>query len=156
MFTLGTVILIAVIALVIGCVAGAILGRNLNPQDQYHHELEERLQNAEDKLGDYQQEVADHFAATSQLVNNLTQSYKDVHQHLANGAFKLSDPEISQQLSAAGEGNLTSANTEQATTTVDIQPPRDWAPKTPGSAGALSEEYGIEDNNTSGKAASGS
>lgn len=143
MFSLGTLVLTGLISLTVGCVIGVLLTRSFHPQEKYNRDLEQRLQQAEEKMSDYQQEVTEHFAQTSQLVNNLTQSYKDVHEYLANSALKLTTADISRQLSQAGKGKLLTESTETAEE--NFEPPRDWAPKQPGSTGALSEEYGLKE-----------
>jgi uncharacterized membrane-anchored protein YhcB (DUF1043 family) len=45
----------------------------------------------------YRQEVADHFVKTAELVNQLTDSYKEVFDHLREGADQLVDEEIRRQ-----------------------------------------------------------
>lgn len=45
----------------------------------------------------YRREVADHFVETAQLVNRLTDSYKEVFDHLRDGAGKLVDEETLRQ-----------------------------------------------------------
>ena len=42
----------------------------------------------------YREEVADHFVKTAELVNQLTDSYKEVFDHLRDGAGNLVDEEI--------------------------------------------------------------
>lgn len=42
----------------------------------------------------YREEVADHFVKTAELVNQLTDSYKEVFDHLREGAGQLVDEEI--------------------------------------------------------------
>ncbi len=42
----------------------------------------------------YREEVADHFVKTAELVNQLTDSYKEVFDHLREGAGHLVDEEI--------------------------------------------------------------
>ena len=145
MFSLTTLVIVAAVALFIGCLLGALLSRTLSPQEQKSRTLETKLQEAEHQLKEYQQEVTEHFAETSKLVNNLTQSYRDVHEHLASDALKLANVDISRQLlgSANSDDKLlgdTSINEE------DFQPPKDWAPKTPGSEGTLSEGYGLKES----------
>lgn len=39
----------------------------------------------------YREEVADHFVKTAELVNRLTDSYKEVFDHLRDGAGRLVD-----------------------------------------------------------------
>mgnify|MGYP000011001966 FL=1 len=143
MFSLSTLIITALVCGLSGCALGALLTRSSQPQQQ-SRDLEQRLQQAEDKLGDYQKEVSDHFAQTSQLVNGLTQSYKDVHEYLANSALKLTDPAISQRMLEAAQGNLNEGE-ELVINEDNVEIPRDWAPKAPGQTGGLSEEYGLKE-----------
>ncbi len=144
MFSTGTLILTGLITLALGCVAGVLLSRSLHPREKQNRELEQRLQEAEARMSDYQQEVTEHFAQTSQLVNNLTRSYREVHEYLAGSALKLSNPDVSRQILQAGRGNLLSE--DPAVIDEDkFEPPRDWAPKEPGSKGPLSEDYGLDE-----------
>lgn len=155
MFTLTTLVITAIAALIAGGAIGAILVKSLHPQEQQNREMENRLESAENKLVDYQQEVSAHFDETSQLVNNLTQSYKDVHEYLANSALKLTNPDISRQLIDAGDGKLINNDTPNAAKEEDdTEAPRDWAPKNPGDTGQLSEEFGLDKNEEAAKAAS--
>lgn len=144
MFSMSTLILTALLCTLGGGIIGALLVRSLHPREQLNRDLEQRVQEAEEKLTDYQQEVTEHFAQTSQLVNSLTQSYKDVHEYLANSALKLTNPDISRQILEAANGKLLAGN-ESVITEEDFEPPRDWAPKSPGEKGALSEEYGLDE-----------
>lgn len=144
MFTLSTLVITAIAALLIGGAIGATAVKTMHPQEQLNRDLEKRLEKAEDKLKDYQEEVSEHFAETSQLVNNLTQSYKDVHEYLANSALKLTNPDISRQLIDAGDGKLLPADTETPNEDASTEAPKDWAPKTPGDKGQLSEDFGLD------------
>jgi len=145
-FSLTTLLIIAAIAFTIGCLIGGITLRFTSPQEQQKRSLESKLQDTEEQLKSYQQEVTDHFAQTAQLVNQLTQSYKDVHEHLASDALKLANVDISRQLLSSSDANQvldeTDLNHEQ------FQPPKDWAPKAPGTEGTLSEGYGLNDEHT--------
>ena len=52
-----------------------------------------------EKLDNYQQQVESHFAKTADLIDNLTDSYKEVFQHLSESAEKLlTDEQIKNQL----------------------------------------------------------
>lgn len=144
MFSLSTLILTALVCALGGCVLGALLSRSLQPEKQQNREMEQRLQRAEEKLSDYQTEVSEHFAQTSQLVNNLTQSYKEVHEYLANSALKLTNPDISRKIIEAADGKLLQ-DSDITITEDNIEAPRDWAPKSPGQTGTLSEEYGLDE-----------
>lgn len=146
MFSLEILIMVSTIVFCVGGLLGAIISRTLLPPEQ-QKDLEQSLQLTRQELSQYQQDVAQHFAETSKLVHNLTQSYKEVHEHLARGAVELTNSEISRKILAAGEGTL---NLEaDAMDEVNIEPPKDWAPKTPGQTGTLSEEYGLQDDEVS-------
>ncbi len=112
MFSLQVTIIIAILSLVMGAAAGWLLARAKDPNKQLNEELEEQLSKAEATLHDYQEQVSTHFSETSQLVNDLTHSYRQVHQHLASGAMKLADPDISRKLIDAGNGKLLAPETE--------------------------------------------
>ncbi|WP_246434535.1 YhcB family protein [Teredinibacter haidensis] len=144
MFSLEILVMVSAIVFCVGGLLGAVISRTLMPPEQ-QKELEKSLQLTRQELNQYQQDVAQHFAETSKLVHNLTQSYKDVHEHLAKGAVQLTNSEISRQILEAGESTL---GIEVGNSIEEVQPqaPRDWAPKTPGQTGTLSEEYGLSDD----------
>ncbi|VAW40801.1 hypothetical protein MNBD_GAMMA01-257 [hydrothermal vent metagenome] len=53
----------------------------------------------EEKLNDYQQDVVQHFEQTADLVDELTQSYKKVFDHLGKSARELmTDEQIQIQI----------------------------------------------------------
>lgn len=144
MFSLSTLVLTSLFSLVVGAGLGAF-SLYLFRAQVYSRDLEQRLHEAESTLKSYQRDVAEHFAETSQLVNNLTQSYRDVHEHLANSALKLATPAISRQI--LDSANNTLAGSEKSyLSEQNIEPPRDWAPKAVGTKGALSEDFGLHDD----------
>jgi len=154
-FSLSTLIVAVIAGLIVGGLAGTFIARAMSPQEKQNRELASKLAEAEEKLLNYQQDVNDHFAQTSQLINNMTHSYKEVHEHLASSALNLTNIDLSRQLSAAGQGTLshtpspTDANDDdekQPIEAEDFEAPKDWAPKEPGETGTLSEEYRIEDD----------
>jgi len=140
-----TEITIGLTCLVIGALIGAIISRVTSPQDRKRREVENRLQETEQKLKDYQNDVTEHFIKTSGLINNLTQSYREVHEHMASSAMHLANPDISRQLLNAGAGTLDNpASIENQALSGKIpEPPKDYAPKAP--EGILSEGYGLSD-----------
>ena len=91
---------------------------------------------------DYQHEVTDHFSETAELLNQLTNSYKDVHNHLAKGAATLCQGEGPVSLGRLESGR---SSAEIPAHLADIQPPLDYAPKTsPDEKGMLNEEFGLD------------
>ncbi|GMG86613.1 YhcB family protein [Biformimicrobium ophioploci] len=134
-----------IIAVLIGVAAGAAIAifalRNSSDGGDRARaeELEERLKDADSKLEDFQLQVNEHFQQTSELVRNLTDSYREVHEYLANSALRLSSQDIGRSMLEAGESPA------QIAQDADIQPPRDWAPKEPGAKGTLAEDFGMEE-----------
>lgn len=142
MFTLTTIIIASLVSLLVGSILGVLLSGNLGGNKK-NNDTEARLAQTEETLVNYQRDVAEHFAQTTELVNTLTESYRDMHEHLSNSALKLSTPEISRQL-LSSENQLPGANPETSTIHQEVQAPRDWAPKRQGQEGTLSEKYGLE------------
>jgi uncharacterized membrane-anchored protein YhcB (DUF1043 family) len=98
-------VLIALFAFVIGGLAGALLWRSLGPHQHRSRDLEQRLAEAERRLGDYQAEVTEHFVETSRRVNELTRNYRDVHEYLASSAMRLTNPAVGREMRAAAQLN---------------------------------------------------
>ena len=143
MFSLSTLISTALIFAAAGAALTALALRSSQNQKD-SRELEQRLEQAENKFNDYQQEVSEHFSTTADLVNNLTQNYKEVHEYLADSALKLSNAEHSRAFLESANSQLPN-NVQITLSEENLEPPRDWAPKTPGRKGALSEDYGMDE-----------
>ncbi|MDF1832112.1 MAG: DUF1043 family protein [Porticoccaceae bacterium] len=138
-------IIIALTSLIIGLVIGILIGRTFSNATKQRQTLTEELRKKDNELKTYQHKVTEHFITTSELVNNLTHSYKEVHQHLADSAMTLTNPEISNKLLEAGSGNLGTAHTTSNTTIDSSKPPKDY---TPDINGILDESYGLEKDKT--------
>jgi hypothetical protein len=138
-FPLTTLIISAGTTFIIGGLLSLLLTRSLSSSEQKTRNLEARLQDAEKNLANYQQEVTQHFSETAQLVNNLTQNYKEVHDHLAGNALKLANIDISRQLAS---DNMNTQESEVNMKEDVFEPPKDWAP----SESALSEGYRLHDD----------
>jgi uncharacterized protein len=143
-YSLSALVITGLFALLTGAAIGAAILYMFRAK-VLGQDLEQRLHETESSLQGYQRDVAEHFAQTSQLINNLTQSYREVHEHLANGALKLATPAISRQILDSANNNL-SGNTKAYMAEQRIEPPRDWAPKATGSKGALSEDFDLRDD----------
>ncbi len=141
-----TLIITALVALALGLVIGYLLTRGLHPEAKQRRELEDKLLRTMQEHKQYQHDVTEHFLTTATLVNDLTESYRGLHQHLASSALNLTSPEISRQLVDAGYGAIS----DQSNSSPIIDPanpptpPKDYAPKVPG--GVLSEDYGLYDD----------
>ncbi|MCO1333711.1 DUF1043 family protein [Microbulbifer sp. OS29] len=139
MHSTSVLILVGALGMTLGAFLAflAVRGRTSVERSE---ELEQRLREANNKIEDFQLQVNEHFDQTSQLVHNLTESYKEVHEYLSNSALRLSSQDIGRQMLKAGSGKLKD-NDEKLQ---DIEPPRDWAPREPGAKGTLAEDYGLE------------
>jgi uncharacterized membrane-anchored protein YhcB (DUF1043 family) len=129
-------------ALVIGLLAGLLLGRLTSPGNQKYREVERKLDQVLQDKKVYEDEVVEHFSDTAKLLNNLTESYREVHNHLAKGAATLCQGEGPFALERLQGG---SDPAEIPPHLADIQPPLDYAPKSsPDEKGMLNEEFGLE------------
>jgi uncharacterized protein len=135
--------LTAIACLAAGAVAAWFLRQLIDPAQQRQRELERRLQEAEASLRDYKSQVTEHFRGTAERVNRLTDDYRELHQHLSEGALELCDSREPGQLpplltSLGGSG----ARHVGATT---VTPPLDYAPKrSPQQPGMLTEDYDLD------------
>lgn len=140
MYSLETLLAFSLIALIIGLGIGAFFGLRKSPAAKAE-ELEKHLTEMQQQQEEYQHEVTEHFAQTAQLLDKLTDSYRDVHNHLAQGAQTLTGVEADDSLKAI-------PSKDQATTSKqsdDVAPPLDYAPKTgQEEIGMLNEEFGLE------------
>ena len=87
----GSILLIGLIALTAGALIGALGYRLLAPSVKQAEQVKSRLDAARDELESYRDSVNEHFDKTAELVNELTQDYVRVYQHLAEGAQALGD-----------------------------------------------------------------
>lgn len=138
MYDLSMLIAAAAGGLVLGLVIGLPLGRRSSPSGKKHREVERRLDQLLQEKKAYEDEVVEHFIATAGHLNELTESYRKVHNHLASGAAKLCEGHGPVALEKA-EANEIPADL------ADIHPPLDYAPKSsPDQKGMLNEEFGLE------------
>ena len=70
----------------LGCIVAYLLVRGGRT-----HELEAELGQLNASFTDYRDQVTSHFMHTSELVQEMTQSYRKVYEHLATGAQHLCD-----------------------------------------------------------------
>jgi len=129
-------------ALLVGLLLGVLLTRRLSSPIKQRKQLGEELRRAQEKQAVYEREVAEHFVTTSELVNQMTDSYRNLHQHLATSAETLTDPSLNPDLLTPAVsqleldiGQLPALDTDSA------GPPKDYAP----SQGVLNENYGLSE-----------
>lgn len=127
---------------ILGLALGALLGRRSSPAAQKQRQAELKLDQLLQEKKTYEDEVVEHFTETATLLNNLTERYRDVHNHLAKGASALCQGKGPVSLDRLED---SSDSSEIPAHLADIRPPLDYAPKTsPEEKGMLNEEFGID------------
>ena len=71
---------------------GFLWGRSTTDASRKAEKLDQELRETRTALEAYKDEVNAHFATTAQLVEQLTENYKAVYRHLAEGSEKLCGP----------------------------------------------------------------
>jgi len=84
-----TAALVAIFCLILGVVCGLLFGRATNGPLQEAQELKDSLNQVQSEFDTYKAEVTQHFTKTAELVNSMTDNYRNVHTHLAGGAQTL-------------------------------------------------------------------
>lgn len=151
--------LLYLLVFLIGAVAGVFYARR-RPSDHRVRELETLLHDLQGRHERYQRDVSEHFEQTATLVNELTQRYRDVHDHLVQGATALcDDPKRHRDdnparafVSLTPHHDVTPAQAPvySAYSQLDevelsqVQPPRDYATKSPSDKGTLDERFGFK------------
>ncbi|MCH9691662.1 MAG: DUF1043 family protein [Gammaproteobacteria bacterium] len=148
MHTTSILILVGIVGLALGALLSLLVTRygrhkNVDSGQQLAPDL-----GAEHKLEELQAQINEHFDQTAKLFHSLSQSYEEVHEHMVNSALRLSNQDIGRDMLKAGSGKLRDEDEN-----LQVQPPRDWAPKAPGAKGTLSEDFGLEDENLNSDAA---
>jgi uncharacterized membrane-anchored protein YhcB (DUF1043 family) len=78
-----------------GTGVGVLLAWYVLPSGRNNQRMQEQLKAAEEKLERYQEDVREHFSKTSNLVNDLTSTYHQLHEHLSMGAYILGNHSLS-------------------------------------------------------------
>jgi uncharacterized membrane-anchored protein YhcB (DUF1043 family) len=133
-----------IVIVAIALVAGAVLSRLWSKvQGEDTGGLRRQLDDLKRQHQTYQINVTEHFNRTTELIDNLNQSYASIRDHLNQGADQLVAPEYRlESVRTAGEDlqDLAPPVTEK---TDEFDMPRDYATKTPKDVGTLSESFGF-------------
>mgnify|MGYP006298447023 CR=1 FL=1 len=128
-------------ALIVGGLLGMLLGRNSTAGSQQARELEKRIDQLTRDKQAYENRVTEHFVETADRLNALTDMYRGIHEHLAEGASTLCVGKNDVAVKRLGGSGDDSEVPQEA---LNIEPPRDYAPKAEGETGMLNESFGIE------------
>lgn len=139
MYSLEIVIGTAICVLIIAGITGFLVGRRTTAGSQQARELEKRLDQVTQDKQHFEDRVSEHFAETATRLNALTDNYRAVHEHLAEGASTLC---VGNPAVTVGRLDGTSDLDKDL---LDVQPPRDYAPKaSPSEKGMLNEGFGLD------------
>jgi len=84
------------IIFVLGIACGAFFAHLMAGDDRRHtSELEEKLDRLHQEFQGYRNQVGQHFRKTSELVQAMTDSYRNVYEHLASGSETLCQDPLS-------------------------------------------------------------
>ncbi len=139
-----TIWLTGIACLAFGLLIGAAAAGRLGGGPARVRELEEQLRRLRERDREYRESVSEHFNTTAELVTKMTDSYKDVYQHLAGGAQSLCSTEVASRLLPANSGNVFE-NKPADEPEPGVLPPKDYATNPdPSRKGALAEDFGLE------------
>lgn len=135
--------IIGISCFLIGAAAGALLFRTFRSDEARVKQLEQQLLALSEEHENYKSGVHSHFNGTARLLNEMTDSYRKVYLHMANGAQTLCPDYISSQLSLSNEARALLEREQEAPP--PAAPPLDYAaPKDGTRKSSLAEDYGIE------------
>lgn len=154
-------LLIAIGSLTAGVIIGVVATyRFSNTSPVKVRQLEQQIEDLQQTHKAYRENVSTHFNTTAELIQQMTESYKDVYHHLASGAQTLCDHDVADKMLPAGERDRLFREENPATEEprktdgdahahdradephAEPEPPRDYADRSAG-GGALSEDYGL-------------
>ncbi|NAW65665.1 Z-ring associated protein ZapG [Photobacterium halotolerans] len=120
----------AILIFAAGALVGAFAARLGNKNLKQQKELQKELDKTKYQLEQYRQELVDHFARSSDLLDNLAKDYSKLYEHMAKTSAELmpnlpeQDNPFSQRIST-----LTPIADEPETETEELgtHQPRDYA-----------------------------
>lgn len=134
------------IGAIVGMFIGYFAGRRGAPGAEQARDLERQLSSLRDERAQFEQRVNSHFADAAVKLNTLTENYREVYAQIASGAAALctTDKGPTFDALAAPGGEAKSGDAIDAGS-VQLEPPRDYAPKaSPEAPGVLADEYGVD------------
>ncbi|MGP1609561.1 MAG: YhcB family protein [Burkholderiales bacterium] len=121
--------LIGLGCLLTGAVIGAVMFKLLMSDEAKIRALEEQLQTLSEEHESYKSNVHSHFSNSAQLLGKLTESYRDVFLHMAEGARSLCPDYISSQISLNADSRSLLGQAD-ARSNAPLAPPLDYAART--------------------------
>lgn len=95
---------IGLLSFLLGTVIGCIVTYSVVARNNRTHQLQIELNELTSDFRDYRDQVTHHFMRTSELVQEMTHSYRSVYEHLASGAQHLCGDSEAASLHHAAAG----------------------------------------------------
>ena len=119
----------------VGVVFGFFMGRSKGDTSAPKVlELEQNLRDTKEEMQSYQSDVTHHFEKTATLVNQLTNSYREVYEHLATSSEKLCGGQVPKLASLAeetkvleGQGETVESSEAKTTQQTQSEPVKETA-----------------------------
>jgi uncharacterized protein len=135
----------ALVCVLVGVGLGALVMK-LWFQARVPRDLEARFNTLQSEYQQYQQNVAQHFLDSARLITETEQRQKALREQLVSGALLLTSADVSRAILAdTDEPALLEGASQYPMDANRLAPAKDWAPKTPGQAGVLSEDFGLRE-----------
>lgn len=133
-----------IVALIIG---GLLTQLILKTGGKDRLSLKRELNELKKEHQSYQINVTEHFSRTTELISELSESYKQIQDHLSRGAEEFVKPEFRIPTNTNEPKLEDMAPSEEGT---DSKPsrPLDYAAKSPDDLGTLSESFGLNQPKT--------
>ena len=81
--------IVGALGVLLGIGLGSIVTYTLTRRNNRNQNLQEELDQLVERFAEYREQVSQHFMHTSDLVQEMTRSYRAVYEHLATGAYHL-------------------------------------------------------------------
>lgn len=129
-----------------GLLVGAAINYILAGGARGSNKIGTQLSELQKEFKEYQQEVGDHFTTTAHLINKLTETYRDIHAHMAEAAQTLVQDGQAQNLLNDTLLSNNVSNSRRNERPKSLKQPKDYAPKGQSEHGLLEEGYGLHDS----------
>jgi len=80
---------VGILGVLLGIGLGSIVAYALASRNSRNQNLQAELDQLNERFTEYREQVSQHFMHTSDLVQEMTRSYRSVYEHLATGAYHL-------------------------------------------------------------------
>lgn len=81
--------IVGILGVLLGIGLGSIVAYALTSRNSRNQNLQAELDQLNERFTEYREQVSQHFMHTSDLVQEMTRSYRSVYEHLATGAYHL-------------------------------------------------------------------